>query len=221
LAFGSHKGGTGRTSSVLALAWTWGQVGRKVALVDADPLGSAELIACGPEGLCSWPNVEFFRDLHSALEAPSNPEVIVVDCPALTETQGQELLTRVQGVVLTSLADPLSLRTSSVAFRVIRNVRETNQGLRLLGLLMGICDEKDPMQTDYLRHLRRTPGVLLEPPIPFQIEISDWALSPGSDLPEGPVRLAWQRLAVTLEQAIGLERQPLVASHPEEGAVRA
>ena len=49
LAIGSHKGGTGRTTTACALAWLWGHAGFRVTIVDADPVRAAGLIAlAGP-----------------------------------------------------------------------------------------------------------------------------------------------------------------------------
>ena len=59
LAVASHKGGTGRTTAALALAWLWGRAGRRVTLADADPARAAGLVARGPSGECDWPNVRY------------------------------------------------------------------------------------------------------------------------------------------------------------------
>ena len=62
LAIGSHKGGTGRTTTACALAWLWGQDGFRVTLADADPVQAAGLIALDESGQCPWSNVTYLPE---------------------------------------------------------------------------------------------------------------------------------------------------------------
>jgi chromosome partitioning protein len=43
ITFANHKGGVGKTTSVVNIAAVWGELGRKVLVVDFDPQGSASL----------------------------------------------------------------------------------------------------------------------------------------------------------------------------------
>jgi cellulose biosynthesis protein BcsQ len=200
LVLGSHKGGTGRTTAALALAHLWGQAGLSVSLIDADPVGAARLVALDAEGCCNWERVRFFPRLPDSGRALVGSDVVVIDAPALTERSAQRVLRLADGVIVTCLADPLSLRTIPTAATAINQARGHNARLSLLGLLIAVYHEKDPLQAQLLQHLLRTQGrLVLEPTIPYQQEVCDWALQPGSPLPEGPARDGYLALASRLE----------------------
>jgi cellulose biosynthesis protein BcsQ len=203
LVLGSHKGGTGRTTSALALAYLWGAGGLNVSLIDADPVGAARMVALGPDGTCPWEGVRFLSRLPESVRGLADSDLIVIDAPALTERSAQRVLRLADGVILTSLADPLSLRTLPHAARALQQARVHNPRLGLLGLLIGVFHEHDDLQARMLQLLRPRLGrLLLEPPIPAQPEISDWVLEPGSPLPEGPARESYTVLANMLEATI-------------------
>jgi len=203
LVLASHKGGTGRTTCALALAYLWGQSGLKVSLIDADPVGAARLVALNAEGACSWKRVRFFPRLPESGRALVGSDVVLIDAPPLTERSAQRVLRLANGVVLTCLADPLSLRTMPIAATAINQARGHNPQLTLLGLLIGIYHEQDSLQAQLLDHLRCTQGrLVLEPPIPYQQEVCDWTLEPGSPLPEGPARESYQALANLLDPVL-------------------
>src|SRR4051794_16250125 len=115
LVLASHKGGTGRTTCALALAHLWGQAGLKVALVDADPVGAARLVALGPDDACPWEGVRFWPRWPESSRALLGHDVVVIDAPPLTERSAQRVLRLADGVIVTCLSDPLSLRTIPIA----------------------------------------------------------------------------------------------------------
>jgi cellulose biosynthesis protein BcsQ len=200
LVLGSHKGGTGRTTHALALAHVWGQAGLRVSLVDADPAGAARLVAVPPEGICAWRNVKFFPRLPESGRSLLGSDLILIDAPPLTEASAQRILRLADGLVLSCLADPLSLRTIPVAVSAIQRARQHNPRLNLLGLLIGIFNEHDDLQRQMLAYLRETQAdLLLEPPIPYQQEICDWPLEPGRSLPAGPARDSYEAVASMLD----------------------
>lgn len=204
LVVGSHKGGTGRTTAACALAWCWGRVGLRVLLADADPVGSVRLVATGEAGRCDWPNVRYLDRLPRPGEA-RDADVVVVDSPALLGAAAAAVLARADGLVLTCLADPLSLRTVPAAAGAIDAAKATNPRLDLLGMLIGAYDPGDAVQAAVLARLREThAGLLLEPPIPRQPEVRDWPSAPGTGLPPGPAADAFAEVARTLEAWAGL-----------------
>ncbi len=198
----SHKGGTGRTTAALGLAWSWGQAGLSVLLVDADPIHASSLVALDETGDCAWSNVRHRRGVPESF-GQETVDLIIVDAPSLLEAEAQQILHTANGVVLTCLADPLSLRTIPAAANVIRHAREHNPQLDLLGILLGIYDNQDALQEAMVQQLRQRHGeLLLEPPIPFQPEIREWPMSPGSELPAGPAADAFATVARGLENWI-------------------
>lgn len=195
LVLGSHKGGTGRTTCALALAYLWGQSGLRVALIDADPVGAARLVALDAEGNCPWEGVRFFAHLPESGRALLGSDVVIIHAPPLTERSAQRVLRLADGVIVTCLADPLSLRTMPIAANALNHARQHHRQLTLLGLLIGVYHEQDRLQTQLLEHMRQTQGrLLLEPPIPYQREVCDWALNPGGPLPDGPAHDGYRAL---------------------------
>jgi cellulose biosynthesis protein BcsQ len=204
LAIGSHKGGTGRTSAALALAWLWGRDGLRVTLADADPIRAAGLIALDDAGQCPWENVRHVAGLPEPGDPTLDADVVVVDCPPLLTPEAVPVLGRVGGVVLTCHADPLSLRTIPAAAGALAAARVHNPACELIGVLIGGYRAVDPVQAPMLDRLRQMHGeLLLEPPIPDDQAVRDWALSPGSDLPAGPAADAFAAIARRLSDLVG------------------
>ena len=106
LTIGSHKGGTGRTTTALALAWLWGRDGLRVTVADADPIRAAGLIALDESGDCPWPNVRYVAGLPGPGDPALDADVVLVDCPPLLSPEAVPILRRTAGVVLTCHADP-------------------------------------------------------------------------------------------------------------------
>lgn len=203
LAVVSHKGGTGRTTTALSLAWAFAQFGRPVSLIDGDPQRSASLMALDGQGQLTWANVHFFAGLE-ALGEELPTDLAIIDSPPLTDRTSRPVLHIADGLLLTCLADPLSIRTLSSANGVIESARAVNPGLRLLGILITIFNRQDAVQEAMLSGLKEShEGVLLEPVIPFQPEMRDWPLNPGSPPPAGIVAEAYaalvQRLGASTE----------------------
>jgi cellulose biosynthesis protein BcsQ len=203
LVLASHKGGTGRTTAALALAYLWGQAGVHVSLIDADPVGAARAVALAPGGTCAWKQVRFFPSMPESGRGLLGSNLILIDSPPLTERSAQHVLRLADGVVLTCLANPLSVRTLPRADAALEQARRHNPRLNLLGLLVGFYREQDELQSRMLQQLRQAHGdILLEPPIPLQREVRDWALRPGSPLPAGPARDGYAAVAATLEATL-------------------
>jgi chromosome partitioning protein len=199
LAIVSHKGGTGRTTAALSLAWSFAHAGRKVNLIDTDPQHSASIIALDSRGQCTWPNVRFFSGLETlAEELPG--DLVVIDSPPLTDRTSRPVLHVSDGLVLTCLADPLSIRTVPAAATMIDGAKHANPGLDLLGLLICIYNEQDAVQNAMMSRLIEShKDLLLEPPIPFQATMRDWPIRAGSAPPAGPATDAFGILARNLD----------------------
>lgn len=203
LAVTSHKGGTGRTTFACGLAWAWGQCGLRVALVDADPVRAAALVAAKTDEHCPWPNVRLFVAERGHVRVSGSFDAIVIDAPPATEPLAQKVFSKSDGAVVCCLADSLALATLPAATRSIREARTANPSLALLGIVVNLFAPADVTQVRCLSMLRGARGGLfVEPPIPARPEIRAWPLAPGSDLPEGPARRATLTLADTLRESI-------------------
>jgi len=141
--------------------------------------------------------------MPESLGGLAGSDLIVIDAPALTERGAQRVLRLADGMILTCLADPLSLRTIPRAAQALQQARVHNPRLALLGVQIAVYHEQDDLQAGMLQLMRQTLGPkLLEPPVPAQAEIGDWALEPGSPLPDGPARESYRALANMLEEII-------------------
>ena len=191
----SHKGGTGRTTTALSLAWALARAGREISFIDGDPQRSASLMALDAHGQCHWPHIHFFAGLE-ALGEELPGDLAIIDSPPLTDRTSRPVLHLADGLLLTCLADPLSIRTTPAAARVIESAREINPGLNLLGVLLCIYSAQDAVQEAMMRRLKEShQDIVLEPAIPFQPEVRDWPLHPGAPPPEGTVADAFAVLA--------------------------
>jgi cellulose biosynthesis protein BcsQ len=113
------------------------------------------------------------------------------------------VLRRADGVILTCLADPLSLRTVPVAAGVLSAARHHNPKLDLLGVLIDLFTDLDAVQAPMLDRLRQMHGeLLLEPPVPYDPAVRDWPLTPGAGLPSGPAADAFAAVAGRLRDQI-------------------
>jgi cellulose biosynthesis protein BcsQ len=217
----SHKGGAGRTTFALGLAWLWGQRGLKVTLVDADPVQAAMLVACGPAG-CGWANVTPVGAADGAVTVPAGQDAVVIDSPPATEPLAQGALRKADGVVLCCLADSLALGTLPAATRAVREAKAANPALELLGIVVSAFNPTDLGQTRCLSLLRGAHGGLFaEPPVPLRPEFRDWPLSPGADLPDGPGRVALKALADGLRDRVVDAGWPQFANAKRDGRARA
>ena len=196
----SHKGGTGRTTAALSLAWSWAASGRRVVFIDADPIRAASLLALDGQGQCPWPNLQFIAGAE-ALSRPLVGDVVVIDCPNLLDSaNSRPVLHQSDGIILTCLADPLSIRTVPAAANVIEAAKAVNPRLELLGILISIYNARDPVHSAMLGRLREAhQDLLLEPVIPYQAAVRDWPLHPGSNPPPGVTRDAYAALTLTLD----------------------
>jgi cellulose biosynthesis protein BcsQ len=212
LAIASHKGGTGRTTVTLGLAWVLGQQGLRVLLVDPDPTRSAALVACDSAGVCRWKGVRVSTQLN-----PSETDafdMVLVDCPSLNERPALAVLKAADWLILTCLADTLSLRTLPAAAMALREAREEGGQVTLLGMVLNLFDASNPIQQRLQQQLSVTKQPpLLGAPIPLQPSLRDWPLQPGSPMPAGPARAAVLELAFSLRDRLTTAPQPEVASH--------
>jgi len=190
-----HMAGCGRTTTAAALAWCWGQTGHTVKLIDADPAHDLGLIVLRNNS-CPWANVEYSQTLTPASPESASEQLVLIDCPPITDPAIFEILRQVQGVLFICPPNPVTLRTISVTADALKTVREVNPNVELLGVVVGIYNEYDPTHSAMLDRLRQVHGkLLLEPPVPDDPAVRAWPLDPGSELPVGAGRDAYLALS--------------------------
>ena len=93
------------------------------------------------------------------------------------------------------------------AANVIEAAKAVNPRLELLGILISIYNDRDPVHNAMLARLRDAhQDLLLEPVIPYQPEVRDWPLHPGTSPPPGAARDAYAALTDTLDPWIAVGR---------------
>jgi len=222
---GSHRGGTGKTTTAAALAGLWSRAGRPLIYGESWPLGlapvppaSASSVApAKPAANASPVKPAAVNSAHASAanktsaaaqdQGPSTSSVwpvdeeawILVDAPPLADPAARGLLRRADGVLLTCRADVLSLQTISAAEQALRTARTERPQLVLLGILLTNFREDDPWQQAAREHFQQNyPQLLLDPPIPHQLELSRWPARPELELPHGPARDAYFQIAAQL-----------------------
>ena len=104
-------------------------------------------------------------------------DFVLLDCPPIFDRGADAFIGRANGVILTTLPDPLAIRTIPGATSVLKDVLALHDDLSFLGIAVSIYKDDDPLQREMLETLRARLGELcLEPPIPWQRELADWSL---------------------------------------------
>lgn len=201
MAVTSQKGGSGRTTTSLALALAFARAGYSATLVDADRAGALSTIF--RDGLPStWENLSFRRQLDWS-DADFASDIAIVDAPALTDPEAAGVLGKAGGILLTGLADPLSTRTIPSAIRALETIAETNREFELIGLMLNAVDADDSLQCQIRDMLLEThPDLILPDSIPFDEALRDWPSTPGA-LESGPGFATYRRTVSLLIPWIG------------------
>jgi cellulose biosynthesis protein BcsQ len=195
LAITSHRGGTGRTTLCAGLAWHWSQHGNKVALVDANPVSALKYLVCDPDGSESWPGVRLVAAPHGLQTTPEDADIILIDCPPITEPLCQQSLALADGVLVAIGSDPYSLASLAQAGTRFKEWLRMQPTVELLGLVVPMVAPAINHQGRGLARLQEIETLLVGPAVPVRREFRDWPLTPGSAPPPGPANDALEVLA--------------------------
>lgn len=191
-----HKGGSGRTTTALALAVTWARSGARVGVFDADPSGTARQAA----GSGDWPGVEALGEMGQS----KGYDVVVLDGPSLADQASRPLLARADGVLLACPAEVIALRTLPGATRALASAAQRHRGLEFHGLLLTRY-RGDAIQRRLREELARMDGDLLfSTGVPEDEVFRGWPGRPGEPLPVGPAAAAYAAVAEELAERLGL-----------------
>lgn len=181
LALANLVRGAGATTTALGLAWTLGQTGKRVCLIDASPLRTACRIATEASSLCRWPGVRLVVPETDCIEIQPDDEWVLIDIPNVCSSLGKDLLASAHGVVLVGSRDVASVRALPLVAAVLAAVRTQQPDLAFLGLVLSSgrsgCREAEQV-------LRDAGGAaVFSTVLPWRAELADWAGRPGADLP--------------------------------------
>lgn len=138
VAFGGQKGGSGKTTTTVALAVEFQRLGWSVALVDADPQGSAWTWSdVAREG--GSPTPEMVRMTAGFLAVlpllAAKHDVVLVDCPAHLDAIQGELMLVVDTMVIVGGSSPIEFWSLTATLRVLGQARALRPELDVVALL--------------------------------------------------------------------------------------
>jgi cellulose biosynthesis protein BcsQ len=195
LAVAGAKGGTGRTITTLALGTLFHTAGLRVGLIDADPARHLTLLAEGGE---SGP-----RLLLPSFD-PYEFDLVLIDCPPMTDGQSGVALVRATGVVLTCTADLASLRALGSAAKALSLTMQRRRNLEFHGILLTRMVD-NPILGHLREEMRRMDGELFfRTDIPEDVALHAWPQYPGEPLPKGSASLAYEQVSEELAERLGL-----------------
>ena len=203
LAIVSHKGGTGRSTTALALAYLWGMQGHRILLAESSTSPTLASLVYDHQGKTKWQNVRLTSGNWQENTISGTADLIIVDCPPLTLPSALTVLKSCDAAVLTCLPDPLSLRTLQTAILSLSEVRKQHAAFRLLGLVLNQYQENVPLHTELGRLVEQSLTLPLQKKVPFDPAIRAWMVQGGQPIPDGPGRSGFAVVAAELE-ALGV-----------------
>lgn len=194
LVVASSKGGTGRTTTALALGWLWSEAGLEVAVINGDPGQPGHPDCAQPQARWNSTAPQFLPELPAPGQFPQC-DLVVIDGPGLDDRAAQRALRLADAVLLTSRADPLAEQALESSLETVDRARRFNPRLDVVGAVINLYDTACPWQRCVLRQLQEQLGDLVRLAVPFQTEMTTWLASPCGPPPDGPACAAYARLS--------------------------
>lgn len=194
------KGGTGKTTVAVHLAHAWSAAGRSVALVDADPQGSAlrwaDLAGTGWQvpvfGLASR---DLVRTLPGILHA-DRTDIAVIDTPPLEEQAGVvfSALRAATDIVLTLAAHMIELDRLAPVWQAIADTESLRPVPATVSVLLNRVDRRAKAPAMVRGLLRDGGHAVLDSDVPRREPLAQAFGAPVSLDP------CWQHIASELDQ---------------------
>lgn len=140
VAFANQKGGTGKTTLLMNVAAGLHRSGRRVAVVDADPQGTAlrwsRAVPARPFPVAVTAAGRTEEDIRKAIKAArSQADVVLVDCPPSVEADESRVVMSLAGLVVVPIApSPPDLWATRGIVHLMAGIKRKHGPLR--GLLV-------------------------------------------------------------------------------------
>lgn len=200
----SNKGGTGRTTTTLGLAWAMGALGMETELVDLNPIPCLHYIAETPSGQCLWPRVTVTQQLGSNNKA----DVQLIDALPIGEIETNALLPEVDGVVLNCQAEILSLSVLDQALQKLIQVKGSLERPRLLGLIIQRFHKESLLEQKLSQRLEKMVPGLIHGIIEESDVLAHWPLLNGAIFNDLALQKAFRNAAENLKAQIDIRPKP-------------
>ena len=192
IAVTSLKPHAGRTTSVLSLAWWFGQQGKRVVVLDMNQY--RDLLPGKSETGSSklWKNVT----IGAREEGVGDADLVLIDAPPLSAKGSERLLGAVDGVVISVFPIAQNRRFLPASKTVLERL-DTN---RVFGWFMARINEENTFHRELVEGLRTEFAHLQQHHwIPEDHSLALWNPLAGEDVPEGALRDAYGNLGQELD----------------------
>ena len=182
--------GTGRTVALVATALVLADRGYRVLLVDDNATPTLTLLTKRDGEPEITDRVHLAPADWSPERTPEEFDCVLVDAFGLLERSTFERFTTCDGLLLTTLADPLAAKTLDGSTESLVRQWADAAKVELLGVAVTAFREEDPVQAESLQRLRSQLGALLvEPPLPWIDELTTLGMHRSVRLPASAMAL--------------------------------
>ena len=154
----NQKGGCGKTTITMALAYTLARLGYRVLVVDADMQGSASSWSANAPDDAPFP-APVINLAHAGKSLPSEVrklvrdyEIILIDCPPAVDSPIPQASLLIADLALIPLKpSPIDVSAATPFLHLVHQVMTVNPALRGL-IVPNLVDEKTKITRAYLAH---------------------------------------------------------------------
>jgi cellulose biosynthesis protein BcsQ len=205
IAFAGHCGGSGTTTAVMTIAWQWGKKGKKVAVLDLTSSQNTLLLALDDSMNCLWKNVTILTNVEDLSHSIYQFDYVLIDfsyLPRNSPNISPEIWPLIDSLVVSMKPDLVSLRTLPNLEESIRTIIRGYPQIKFLGIFFNCWNPKNAIACEIIDSVYEFPKIFLPVAIEECIQIQNWCLNAGLDVPYGLASQAYEELGQLLQRKI-------------------